>query len=81
MTIQTWTDLERAALTDPWLHAAVMMVRQHLMTREQALITVALAQAKAIREMMDAEIRRLQYTTDRPAQLVTAVEAQRWNRG
>lgn len=41
--IKTWSDLETAALFDPLLHAAITLVRQGTMTKEQALLMAVLA--------------------------------------
>lgn len=56
----TWEDLERAALCDPFLHAAVTRVRQGDLSREEALIAVALRLSKLRADMLAKEVERLQ---------------------
>ena len=44
---KTWADLEVAASRDPYLHAAVTLVRQG-MGREEALIAAAIAMSQSL---------------------------------
>lgn len=58
----SWKDIERGARDDVWLMTAVDLVRSGAATREEALVVVLLAVVKAQRNMMDAEVERLQRT-------------------
>lgn len=40
--LRTWADVEKAALIDPILHAAVTIARERKMTHEQVLIEAVL---------------------------------------
>lgn len=49
----TWNAVERAALMDPILYAAVTLVSRGDMTREQALMSAAVAQARLVQIYKD----------------------------
>lgn len=55
--MKTWSDVEEAAYHDPLLRDAVTLVRMGRLTREEALIHVALGHAE-IRQRQFAEIMR-----------------------
>ncbi len=52
---KTWTDIEERALFDPLLHQAVTLVERGDVTREEALIAVALA----FSQMVEGQRKRL----------------------
>jgi len=50
----TWEDIQRAALTDPFLHQAVTMVRRGAWTREEALMRLVLTLSVERQRLLDA---------------------------
>ncbi len=52
-TRPTWQDLERQALNDPLISAAVMFVRVGELSREEALIAATLGLAEVNRELTE----------------------------
>lgn len=60
MTIKTWDDVERAALTDPVLRQAVVRVRRGDLTREEALIYAVLGLSKICEDQKQQLIEELQ---------------------
>lgn len=61
--MKTWYDVEKAALNDPILHAAVTLVRQGSFTREQALLEAVLALSE-VNDIQRAQL--LTFIMDRP---------------
>jgi hypothetical protein len=59
MRDKTWEDLEHAAAYDPFLYRAVTAVRKGLLTRELALIEVALALSESNARLVDEKKQRL----------------------
>lgn len=63
-TMKTWADIVMAARHDPVLHDAVTIVEMGRLTREQALIQVALAhqeiRERQFREILDLRNTRIQ---------------------
>jgi hypothetical protein len=54
---RTWADLERQAINDPLISAAVMMVRVGEMSREDALIAATLGLAEVNRQLVEENIK------------------------
>ena len=61
----TWQDIERRALVNPMLHQAVTMVELGRLTREQALIRVALWSANEMIRHHDQMVDVLSVTIPR----------------
>jgi hypothetical protein len=63
-----WSDIEAAALNDPYLHMAVTAVRHGTATREEALTAVALAlsreRAARVDELVQMHMRCICGATD-----------------
>jgi hypothetical protein len=68
MQQKTWLDVEIAALHDPFLHAAVSVVKRGLATREDALITVVLALSESNSRLLEEKKQRLM---NEPLRIVT----------
>lgn len=49
-----WEDVQRASLTDPFLHRAVTLVRMGTWTKEQALLQLALTLSQERQRLLDA---------------------------
>jgi hypothetical protein len=59
--LKTWTDIEERALFDPLLHQAVTLVQMGELTKEEALIQVALGFSQMVedqRTRLVEELRR-----------------------
>jgi hypothetical protein len=50
----TWEDIQRAALHDPFLQRAVTWVDLNILTREQALMEVAISLSGERQRLLDA---------------------------
>lgn len=68
--MKTWTDIESAALMDPILYQMVKLVDRGDLTREQALIVVALGFSRWRKELQEMTISSL-----RAAEAAKDVEA------
>lgn len=49
----TWEDIQRAALTDPFLQRAVTWVDLNILTREQALMEVVMSLSGERQRLLD----------------------------
>lgn len=58
--LKTWTDIEERALFDPLLHQAVTLVRMGDLTKEEALIQVALGLSAMVEDQRTRLIEDLQ---------------------
>lgn len=54
----TWADLERLALTNPYLHRCVSLVRSGICDREAALVCTAMLLASELEAATAREIER-----------------------
>ena len=67
--LKTWADIQRAALTDPFLYRAVILVDRGDLTREEALIQVALALSVVRAQMHEQIVTLLEHSTVPPRRM------------